>query len=52
MGISDGITEVILALIGFCRTRLAYFPGGRMCSVEIKSKEVFVLKTSRGNDGN
>lgn len=41
MGISDGITKVILALIGFCRTSLAYFPGGRMCSVE-KNKMRFL----------
>lgn len=38
MGISDRIMDVILALIGFCGSSLAYFPGGRMCSVvELKS---------------
>lgn len=46
MGISDGIMNMILALIEFCKTSQAYFPGGRMCSVEIKSKEDVALKTS------
>lgn len=41
MGISDRIMDVILALIGFRRSGLAYFPGGTMSSVQIKSKEVF-----------